>query len=66
MHIVGGIQEYSARANWKLLAENSTDIGHVETLHSTYLDLVNTNSGGQMVRGKMEGRHSTSVADIRW
>jgi p-cumate 2,3-dioxygenase alpha subunit len=56
MHIVGGIQEYSARANWKLLAENSTDIGHVETLHATYLDLVNTNSGGQMVRGKMEGK----------
>ena len=30
MHIVGGVQEYSARANWKLLAENSTDILHVE------------------------------------
>ena len=56
MHIVGGVQEYSARANWKLLAENSTDILHVETLHPTYLDLVNTNSGGKMVRGKMEGQ----------
>ena len=56
MHVVGGIQEYSARANWKLLAENSTDILHVETLHPTYLDLVNTNSGGKMVRGKMEGK----------
>ena len=56
MHIVGGVQEYSARANWKLLAENSTDILHVETLHPTYLDLVATNSGGKMVRGKMEGK----------
>lgn len=56
MHVVGGVQEYSARANWKLLAENSTDILHVETLHPTYLDLVATNSGGQMVRGKMEGK----------
>jgi p-cumate 2,3-dioxygenase alpha subunit len=56
MHVVGGVQEYSARANWKLLAENSTDILHVETLHPTYLDLVNTNSGGKMVRGKMEGK----------
>ena len=56
MHVVGGIQEYSARANWKLLAENSTDILHVETLHPTYLDLVSTNSGGKMVRGKMEGK----------
>jgi p-cumate 2,3-dioxygenase alpha subunit len=56
MRIVGGVQEYSARANWKLLAENSTDILHVETLHPTYLDLVATNSGGQMKRGKMEGK----------
>ena len=56
MHIVGGVQEYSARANWKLLAENSTDILHVETLHPTYLDLVATNSGNAMKRGKMEGQ----------
>jgi p-cumate 2,3-dioxygenase subunit alpha len=56
MHIVGGVQEYSARANWKLLAENSTDILHVETLHPTYLDLVATNSGNTMKRGKMEGQ----------
>ena len=56
MQIVGSAQEYSARANWKLLAENSTDILHVETLHPTYLDLVATNSGGQMKRGKMEGK----------
>jgi p-cumate 2,3-dioxygenase alpha subunit len=56
MHVVGGVQEYSARANWKLLAENSTDILHVETLHPTYLDLVATNSGNQMRRGKMEGQ----------
>ena len=40
MTIVGGTQEYSIRANWKLLAENSTDILHVTTLHPTYLDLV--------------------------
>lgn len=56
MHIVGGVQEYSARANWKLLAENSTDILHVETLHPTYLDLIATNSGNAMRRGKMEGQ----------
>lgn len=50
MKIVGEAQEYSARANWKLLAENSTDILHVTTLHPTYLDLVRTNSGGTMER----------------
>ena len=56
MHIVGNSQEYSARANWKLLAENSIDILHVEALHPTYLDLVATNSGGAMKRGKMQGK----------
>ena len=56
MKVVGEIQEYSARANWKLLAENSTDILHVTTLHPTYLDLVKTNSAGTMVRGKVIGR----------
>ena len=56
MKVVGEIQEYSARANWKLLAENSTDILHVTTLHPTYLDLIKTNSAGTMVRGKVIGR----------
>jgi p-cumate 2,3-dioxygenase alpha subunit len=70
MQIVGGVQEYCARANWKLLAENSTDILHVETLHPTYLDLVATNSDGQMKRGKMEGKaldlgHGHSVVERR-
>jgi p-cumate 2,3-dioxygenase subunit alpha len=55
MMVVEGVQEYSARANWKLLAENSTDVLHVETLHPTYLDLIRTNSGGTMVRGKLNG-----------
>jgi len=56
MQVVGSIQEYSARANWKLLAENSTDILHVEALHPTYLDLIATNSKGQIKRGKMQGK----------
>jgi p-cumate 2,3-dioxygenase subunit alpha len=56
MHIVGHAQEYSARANWKLLAENSVDILHVEALHPTYLDLIATNSKGQIRRGQMQGK----------
>lgn len=56
MRVVGETQEYSARANWKLLAENSTDILHVVTLHPTYLDMVKTNSAGTMVRGKVVGK----------
>lgn len=55
MQVVGDPQEYSARANWKMLAENSTDILHVVTLHPTYLDMVKTNSAGTMVRGKVLG-----------
>jgi len=38
MTIVGGSQEYSLRANWKLLVENSIDGYHASTTHATYLD----------------------------
>lgn len=55
MQITSGVQEYSIRANWKLLAENSTDILHIFTLHPTYLDLVATNSAGSVPRGKTPG-----------
>lgn len=55
MVVIDGVQEYSARANWKMLAENSTDVLHVQALHPTYLDLIRTNSGGAIVRGKLNG-----------
>lgn len=38
MTIVGGTQEYSLRANWKLLVENSIDGYHASTTHASYLD----------------------------
>ncbi|RYY25333.1 MAG: aromatic ring-hydroxylating dioxygenase subunit alpha [Sphingomonadales bacterium] len=38
MEIVGGAQEYSLRANWKLLVENSYDGYHASETHSTYFD----------------------------
>lgn len=57
MQVVGGVQEYSIRANWKLLAENSTDIVHVASLHATYVDLVaNTSHGALRGGGKSPGR----------
>jgi p-cumate 2,3-dioxygenase alpha subunit len=40
MEVVGGMQEYSIRADWKLLAENSLDIYHGPSLHPSYLDFV--------------------------
>lgn len=36
MEIVGGVQEYSVRANWKLLVENSYDGYHAAETHETY------------------------------
>jgi len=38
MEIIGGVQEYSIRANWKLLAENSYDAYHAAQTHSTYFE----------------------------
>jgi p-cumate 2,3-dioxygenase subunit alpha len=46
MRIVQGSQEYSMRANWKLLTENSIDGYHALTTHATYLDYLRNSSGG--------------------
>jgi p-cumate 2,3-dioxygenase subunit alpha len=46
MAIVGGSQEYSIRANWKLLTENSIDGYHAVTTHATYLDYLKNCDGG--------------------
>ena len=40
MSIVAGSQEYSIRANWKLLTENSIDGYHASTTHATYFDIL--------------------------
>ena len=45
MEIVGGAQEYSINANWKLLQENSADSYHAATTHSTYFDYVASRDG---------------------
>mgnify|MGYP000034589417 CR=1 FL=1 len=44
--VVGGTQEYSIRANWKLLAENSFDGYHAATNHATYLEYLKSTTGG--------------------
>jgi len=38
MEIIGGTQEYSIRANWKLLVENSFDGYHAMETHGTYFE----------------------------
>jgi p-cumate 2,3-dioxygenase subunit alpha len=45
MEIVGGTQEYSIRANWKLLVENSIDGYHASTTHASYLDYLKGSAG---------------------
>jgi len=46
MSIVEGGQQYSIRANWKLLAENSVDGYHALTAHASYLDYLKNMVGG--------------------
>jgi p-cumate 2,3-dioxygenase subunit alpha len=55
MAIVQGAQEYSIRANWKLLAENSIDGYHAATTHASYLDYLK-NTNGSLVKVALEGR----------
>jgi p-cumate 2,3-dioxygenase alpha subunit len=54
MTIVGGTQEYSIRANWKLLTENSIDGYHAATTHATYLDYLKE-STGSLVKVALNG-----------
>ena len=46
MEIVGGTQEYSIRANWKLLVENSNDGFHAPETHETYFGYLVDELGG--------------------
>lgn len=46
MEIVGGAQEYSADANWKMLTENSVDGYHGAPTHSTYFEYLQDRDGG--------------------
>jgi len=50
MEIVGGTQEYSAQANWKMLSENSADGYHGMVTHSTYFDYLRSRDGTEIKR----------------
>lgn len=57
MTVIKGMQEYSIRANWKLLVENSNDGYHAAQTHATYLDyLANTHALDKEVALKGVGR----------
>lgn len=48
MQIISGTHEYSIRANWKLLVENSLDGYHLVPLHKTYFQYVRQTEGNRM------------------
>jgi p-cumate 2,3-dioxygenase alpha subunit len=54
MEVIRGTQLYSARANWKLLVENSIDFYHTVPLHKTYFKFLE--DLGADVSGGVEGR----------
>ena len=55
MEALGGIQEYSVRANWKLLCENSVDLYHGMPTHKTYFDIKQKQDPG-LKRIQLEGK----------
>lgn len=60
MEIVGGTQEYSIEANWKLLCENSFDGYHGIPTHASYFDYLQSRAGGLVSRNLSIG----SVHDL--
>ena len=50
-----GVQEYSVRANWKLLGENSVDLYHGQPTHKTYFDIKQAQDPG-LTRVTLEGK----------
>jgi p-cumate 2,3-dioxygenase alpha subunit len=55
MAISKGMQEYSIRANWKLLVENSIDGYHAVSTHASYLDYLK-NTNGSLSSVALEGK----------
>lgn len=51
MECVGGPQEYSAHANWKMLQENSADGYHGMPTHATYFDYLKARDGNETTNG---------------
>ena len=62
MAIVGGTQTYSARANWKLLQENSADGYHADSTHATYFEYIRAREG--TVRNNYSAKGFGRVRDL--
>lgn len=64
MEIVRGQQDYSIRANWKLLVENSIDGYHAAETHSTYFQYLLSAIGTDVAKVAASMPDSTRVHDL--
>lgn len=64
MEIVGGVQEYSIRANWKLLVENSVDGYHAAETHSTYFEYLLSTVGATVIADLKGLRTASNAYDL--
>ena len=59
MQVLAGTHEYSVKANWKLLVENSFDTYHAMSTHQRYFEMAlaarGPNEGGDAVRALSQG-----------
>jgi len=55
MEVLADPQEYSVRANWKLISENSVDLYHAIPTHKTYIDIKAAQDPG-MKKVVLEGK----------
>jgi p-cumate 2,3-dioxygenase subunit alpha len=65
MEIVRGQQDYSIRANWKLLVENSIDGYHAAETHSTYFQYLVNAIGTDVTKVASDMPDVTRVHDLK-
>ena len=56
MEVLAGTHEYSVRANWKLLVENSYDGYHAVSTHQRYFEMVSAARGGPALAQRRPSR----------
>jgi p-cumate 2,3-dioxygenase alpha subunit len=71
MEVTGGTHEYSTRANWKLLVENSLDGYHALTTHATYFTYLkdlgtDLSMGVSGVSRQLGGGHGVIEYEAPW
>ncbi len=62
MKVARGSNQYTVKANWKLMVENSIDGYHIVPTHRTYLEYITgfgTDDSGQTMLGSIPGRGRT-------